>query len=98
MVRFAPPPPRPPPKPPPPPTKPWPAVFSMSFECRQVSGYVVHILVSQQRGQRFVRLEWILDLDLRAIAFATERAQPSVVEHQRDKKVVEARQLALDLL
>ena len=40
--------------------------FAKSFQCRQVSGHVVHVFVGQGREHRLVRLQRILDLDFRA--------------------------------
>src|SRR6476619_3405997 len=70
----------------------------MSFECRQIRGYVVHVLVGQDPRQVLVELQRILDLDFRQIAVAPNRLEPAVGQEQRDEKVVEARELSGNLL
>src|SRR5207249_9945431 len=56
----------------------------------EIRGYVVHVAVGELQHEPPVRLQRIVDLDLRNRAFAPERAAGAVLLHDCDNEVVNA--------
>src|SRR5438093_7906454 len=72
--------------------------YAHSFQGHQVRGYVVNVLVAIRAPEIPMRLQRIVDVDLRRVALGPKRPPCPVSRRQRHGEVVDAIELPLDLL